>query len=141
MQFDLNDDVFRSRNEWYSYSISIEKRVPRTRRVVINDWKFPDIVHNGLPVTRLVVVVNSNLGVVGSAGQERSNVLSGSGVRQLAFNKVDNKWVPENNINSIDYVSESSNFTFQLRISTRQTGTINAPLSPRMVWGLRVTIV
>jgi hypothetical protein len=140
MQFDLCDEVYKSRSEWSVYSADIVKRVPKTRRIVFNEWSFPDITHNGLPITQLAVVVSSNLGVLGSSGQER-NVLSGQGVKQIIFNKSGDSWVPVNDINTLEYVSESASFTFRLRMNAKPLGIVNVPAAPKLKWRLRVSIV
>lgn len=140
MDFNFSDELYRSRAEAGLYEATIVKTVPKTRRIVLYGWEFPDIIHNGTPVTQLAVVVNSNLGVVGQNGLERSNILSGSGVKQIIFNKTDNGWKPVNDISTIDYISESATFSFRLRMST-SLGIVNVPTSPRVSWKLKVRIV
>lgn len=140
MDFNLSGDLYKSRADTSEYHVNIVKTVPRTRRIVLYDWEFPDIIHNGAPVTQLAVVINSNMGVVGQSGPERSNILSGSGVKQIIFNKTDNGWKPINDINSIDYVSESAAFSFKLRMSTSM-GIVNVPLALKVSWKLKVRIV
>ena len=142
MQFDFRDDVFKTRSEWSSYEANIQRLVPRTKRIVLNSWEFPELTHNSKPVNQLAVVINSNLGIVGLSGSERSNILVGQNVKQIIFNRnADNTWSPINNINYLDYVSESTIFTFKLRMGVRGVGFINVPLQPRQKWKLNVNIV
>jgi hypothetical protein len=154
-QFDLRDDLYKSRPEWSCYSVSIEKYTPLTRRVILANWEFPDIIHNDLPITQLAVVVNSNLGIVDGTVtsnsamnpslnnlSSRSNVLSGPTVKQIIFNKgEDGKWAPVNGINTLEYTSKSMMFNFRLRMFSRGVGFVNVPLNPRLKWKLLATIV
>lgn len=140
MDFNFSKDLYKSREDMSVYEATIVKSVPKTRRIILYDWEFPDIVHNGAPVTQLAVVINSNMGVVGQTGSNRSNILSGSGVKQIIFNKTDNGWKPVNDISSIDYISESATFNFRLRMSTNM-GIVNIPLALKVSWKLKVRIV
>jgi hypothetical protein len=143
-RFELNDNIYRSRPEWHTYGVSIEKRVPLTQRIIIDSWEFPNIMHNGAPVNQLAVTITSNLGTMdvdpSASLQHRSSVLSGSGVKQIIFNRGENGWVPVNGVNSLNYQSKSMNFNFKLRMAVPNMGIVNVPLNPKHTWKLDVTI-
>jgi len=140
--FHFKDSTFHSRADWAMYEGSINKVIPETRRVVFHSWKIPHIQHLGTDVTQIAIVINSNLGIKGSTGAERTNVLGGSTVRQFVLNKSeDGSWINVLGANHVDYVSESMTFTFRLRMYIRGTGYINIPLLPKKQWEVELTIV
>ncbi len=144
-RFDFSDAIYKSREAWHTYQTSIQRQTPMTKRIVLNGWEFPDITHNGIPITQLSVTITSNLGTTdvdpNVSLQQRSSVLSGQGVKQIIFNKGDDgKWTPVNGVNSLNYPSKSMIYTFKLRMHVRGVGIINVPLNPKHSWKLDVTI-
>ena len=153
MTHQLRPDLYHSRPDWAEYSFHhssqrvsayrISNTTSLVKRVIFSNHKFPDMDINGVPVDRVAVVLNSNLGLKGINGQERSRVLSGSNLKQIIYCRTaEGKWEALNGIQTLEYPSDSTIFNVRLRIyDPSKRGFINAPIYPVKKWELDVNIV
>jgi hypothetical protein len=137
----FSDAIYPSRNEWSEYSIFNQRALPEARNVIIKDWKLPDIVINNNPVTKLAIVVNSNLGLKNASAAERNSVYAGSHLRQFVLNKENSGWTLQGSP-VLDYPTLSSTFTFRLRYWDSSFNCfMNVPVTPKKKWEITIQIV
>ncbi len=139
--FTASDAIYPSRNEWSEYSIFYDRQVPKTSRIILRNWTLPEYKVGDNPVTEMAIVVNSNLGVIGST--ERGDTLGGPGVKLYSFLKdAEGKWVIRGGNSSLEYPSYSTTYKFRLRyLDPLSRQYRNFPNAPKMKWALTLTLV
>lgn len=139
--FVINDSIYPSRGEWSEYSIFYDRQIPKTSRIILREWQLPEYKVGESTVSELAIVVNSNLGVIGST--ERGDTLGGPGVKLFSFLKdAEGKWVIRGGNPSLEYPSYSTTYKFRLRYRdplSRQYR--NFPTSPKLKWSLNLALV
>lgn len=153
MSYSLRDEFQPTRSDWSEYSFhhrptnmslyttnSINSLI---KKVILHNPRFPTIKCGDSVVTKFAVVVNSNNGLKGSSGLEKSNVLAGPNLKQIVYNLNENgTWSPVNNNNVIDYPSDSTIFSLRLRMYDPHRGIFsNIPKNPSHKWEITVQIV
>lgn len=153
MSYRLQNSYQPTRPDWSEYTfhhratnLALYSTNPTNsliKKIILTNPVFPNIKVGDVQVTKFAVVINSNNGLKGSVGVEKSNILSGLNVKQIIYNLgADGRWTPTSDVNTIDYPSDSTIFTVRLRMFDPQMNAFcNVPRSPAQKWEIGVQIV
>jgi len=150
MAYSLKPNCHPGRPDWAEYSFhhlspaaTFNTVTSAVKRIMLSNPVFPEMKIGNVPVDRVAVVINSNLGLKGTTGAERTNVLVGANLKQIIYCRSESgKWEPLNGISTLEYASDSTIFTVRLRIFDPSMRVfVNAPLAPVNKWEIDVRII